>query len=116
MKQVILIRADLKMKPGKLAGQACHSSVGAALLAFTHFKGLFSPWEAEGMCKIVLKTKNEQELLDVYNKITNQGIPTYLVKDAGLTAFHGQPTITSCGLGPAEDWQLAPFIKDLKLL
>jgi peptidyl-tRNA hydrolase, PTH2 family len=116
MKQAIILRKDLKLKVGKACSQSCHASVMASLTAFTRFKGLFAPWEAEGMRKIVLTVKNEAELLDIYNKVTAKSIPTYLVKDAGLTVFHGQPTITCCALGPAEDWQLEPFIKDLKLL
>jgi PTH2 family peptidyl-tRNA hydrolase len=116
MKQVILIRVDLKMKPGKLAAQASHSAVGAALLAYTRFKGLFSEWEATGMKKVVLKVKSEKELLDIYNQAVQKGLPCYLVKDAGLTTFHGTPTLTSAAIGPADEWQLDPIIGQLKLL
>jgi peptidyl-tRNA hydrolase, PTH2 family len=116
MKQVILIRRDLKMKPGKLAAQAAHSAVGATLLAFTRFKGLFSEWEATGQKKVVLSVKSEKELVELYSKAVQYGLPCYLVKDAGHTVFHNQPTITCCALGPADDWQLDPIVGHLKLL
>lgn len=116
MKQVILIRADLKMRSGKIAAQASHSSVGAALLAFTRFKGLFSEWEATGQKKVVVKVKSEQELLDIYNKTVEMGLPCYLVRDAGLTTFHGQPTLTAAAIGPADEWQIDPLVGHLKLL
>jgi peptidyl-tRNA hydrolase, PTH2 family len=116
MKQVILIRSDLKMKGGKVAAQASHAAVGAALLAFVRFKGLFSEWEATGQKKVVLKVKSEQELVEIYQKAIQYNLPCYLVKDAGLTTFHGTPTLTSAALGPADEWQLDPIIGHLKLL
>jgi peptidyl-tRNA hydrolase, PTH2 family len=116
MKQVILIRSDLKMKPGKLAAQACHGSVGATLLAFTRYKGLFSEWDAQGCKKVVLKVPTETELLNLYNKAVQKSIPAYLVKDAGKTTFHGQPTLTCCAIGPVDYYQLDPLVGHLKLL
>lgn len=116
MKQCILIRSDLKMKPGKLAAQASHSAVGAALLAFTRYKGLFSEWDASGSKKVVLKIPTETELVNLYNQAIQKNIPAYLVRDAGITTFHGQPTLTCCAIGPIDDWQLQPIVGHLKLL
>jgi peptidyl-tRNA hydrolase, PTH2 family len=104
------------MKAGKVAAQACHSSVGAALLAFTRFKGLFSEWEVTGQKKVVLKVKSEQELLDIYNKAAQLSLPCYLVRDAGLTTFHGQPTLTAAAIGPGDNYQIDPLVGHLKLL
>lgn len=116
MKQVILIRKDLKLKIGKACSQASHASVGASLAAFVRFKGLFSEWQSQGMKKVVLAAQSEQELVDTYNLAVMRGLPCYLVKDAGLTVFHGQPTITCCAIGPADNYQLDPLVKNLKLL
>ena len=33
MKQVIVLRADLNMSPGKAIAQGCHASTGAALVS-----------------------------------------------------------------------------------
>jgi PTH2 family peptidyl-tRNA hydrolase len=72
MKQVILIRNDLKMPKGKLATQACHSSVEATLKSD---KEKIKEWRMEGMKKVVLKVENEKEIIH-YNQ---------LAKDSGLT-------------------------------
>lgn len=116
MKQCILIRKDLKLKVGKACAQAAHASVGASLLAYTRFKGLYSEWESQGMKKVALAVKSEQELLALYQDAVQKGIPAYLVRDAGLTTFHGQPTITCCAIGPCDNWQLDPIVGHLKLL
>ena len=116
MKQVILIRNDLKLKKGKMCAQAAHGSVGAAILAYQRYKGLFSEWEATGMKKVVVKVKDEAELVDLYQQATAKNIPAYLVRDAGLTTFHGQPTLTVAAIGPCDNWQLDPILGHLKLL
>ena len=59
-KQVILIRQDLKLPKGKLAAQAAHASVEAVLKSDSK---LVSTWRKQGMAKIVLKVKDEKELL-----------------------------------------------------
>lgn len=104
------------MKAGKIAAQAAHGSVGATLIAYTRYKGLFSEWDATGMKKVVLKVKNEQELQNLYNQAIQANIPAYLVRDAGLTTFHGQPTLTVAVIGPTDNWQLDPLVGNLKLL
>jgi PTH2 family peptidyl-tRNA hydrolase len=104
------------MKVGKMAAQASHGSVGATLIAYTRYKGLFSEWDATGMKKVVLKVKNEQELQNIYNQAIQANIPAYLVRDAGLTTFHGQPTLTVAAIGPCDNWQLDPIVGHLKLL
>jgi peptidyl-tRNA hydrolase, PTH2 family len=116
MKQVILIRRDLKLKAGKACSQSAHASVGASLATYVRFKGLFSEWEATGMKKVVLAVKSEKELLTIYAQAVQQGLPCYMVKDAGLTTFHGKPTLTAAAIGPADDWQLDPIVGHLKLL
>ena len=116
MKQVIILRKDLKLKVGKACSQAAHASVGASLLAYVRFKGLYNEWEAHGMKKVILAVKSEQELLNVYNQAAGKGMPVYLVQDAGLTTFHGKPTITCCAIGPVDDWQVDPIVGHLKLL
>jgi PTH2 family peptidyl-tRNA hydrolase len=116
MKQAILIRSDLKMSVGKISGQCCHAAVGAALLAFTRYKGVFSEWDAQGMKKVVLKVSTETELLNLYNQAVQKNIPAYLVKDAGITTFHGKPTLTCCAIGPIDNYQIDPIVGHLKLL
>jgi PTH2 family peptidyl-tRNA hydrolase len=110
------MRKDLKLKIGKACSQAAHASVGASLLAYSRFKGVFSEWECSGMKKVALAVKSETELVNLYNQAVAKNIPAYLVQDAGLTTFHGKPTITCCAIGPIDNWQIDPIVGHLKLL
>jgi PTH2 family peptidyl-tRNA hydrolase len=116
MKQVILVRKDLRLKPGKLSAQVAHGAVGAAISTYIHYKSLYNEWETSGMKKVVLKVKDEKELVNLYNQAKDKNIPCFLVQDAGLTTFHGKPTLTVAALGPADNWQLDPIVGHLKLL
>ena len=64
VKQVILIRKDLKMGVGKAAAQAAHASVQAVLKSP---KQKVDEWEKSGMKKSILKVNSEKELL-LYQK------------------------------------------------
>ena len=52
MKQVILVRQDLKLPKGKLSSQVAHASVDAVLKSK---KESIDEWKKQGMKKIVLK-------------------------------------------------------------
>ena len=64
-KQVILIRQDLKLPKGKLAAQCAHASVEAVLKSDSE---LVKAWRNEGMAKIVLKVKDEKELIRYFQQ------------------------------------------------
>ncbi|MEM5836519.1 MAG: peptidyl-tRNA hydrolase Pth2 [Candidatus Aenigmatarchaeota archaeon] len=112
LKQVILVRSDLKMGKGKIATQAAHAAVG--VLKFVE-KEKIEKWEKEGSKKVVLKVKDEKELLCFYRKIKKERIPCFLVKDAGLTQLK-PGTITALGIGPVEEEKVDEITGKLKLL
>ena len=64
-KQVIVVRADLKLGKGKLAAQVAHASLEAYKKAD---KNDVSEWEEAGVKKVVLKANSLSELMDVYNQ------------------------------------------------
>ena len=66
MKQVMVMRADLKMSKGKLAAQACHASLGAYKKADER---TIREWELEGGKKVVVKVKSKEELFQVYELV-----------------------------------------------
>jgi len=104
-KQVIVVREDLKMSPGKLAVQVTHASVGAYretavnLLDFSPEYIATEKWFKEGFRKIVLKVKSEKEILDLKEKCHEEGISYFLVYDFGLTELEPN-TLTCIGIGP----------------
>ena len=99
MKQVILVRADLKMPKGKLAVQVAHASVEATLKCD---KGIIAEWRDQGMKKVVLKVKDKKELLDYNQFAKDAGLKTALITDAGKTFFDTHAT-TCTAIGPAAD-------------
>ncbi|MBW2995102.1 peptidyl-tRNA hydrolase Pth2 [Candidatus Woesearchaeota archaeon] len=111
-KQVILVRMDLKMPKGKLSVQVAHASVDAA---FNAGKEMIQKWASEGMKKVVLKVKDEKEIMEYFRKAKNMKLPTGLIKDAGRT-FLSPGTITCLGIGPAEEDKIDTITGKLKIL
>lgn len=112
-KQHIVIRKDLNMTPEKMSVQVAHASMGAFFeyaTVRTQYKMQFnfpknSPlekWLNKRFTKIALEVKNEDQLLKVYNKAKQKGLPVSLIEDAGLTEFNGIPTKTCLAIGPCE--------------
>ena len=84
MKQLILIRQDLKLPKGKLAGQAAHASVEAVLRSD---KVKVKEWRLTGSAKIVVKVADEKELLKYNQTAKDYGFTTALITDAGRTVI-----------------------------
>ena len=112
MKQVIVIRVNLKMGKGKIAAQASHASLEAYRNA-----GFFAKkkWDVIGQKKVVLKAGSEKEMIDLYRKALSMGMKPALIRDAGKTQIE-KGSITALGVGPYEDEKLDPIFGKLKLL
>ena len=111
-KQVILIRQDLKLPKGKAAAQVAHASVEAVLKSD---KKLVSTWRDEGMAKIVLKVKDQKELIKYFQQAKDEGLTTSLITDAGKTVI-APGTKTCVGIGPDEEEKIDHITENLKLL
>jgi len=115
LKQVIVVRSDLKMGKGKLAAQAAHASLSAAEEAMSRSERWYSEWKEEGQAKIVLKVGSEAELKELLRKARAMRLPAALIQDRGLTQL--EPGTTTClALGPAPDDLLDRLTGNLKLL
>jgi PTH2 family peptidyl-tRNA hydrolase len=115
VKQVIVVRKDLHMGVGKLIGQACHASVGAAEESRKRCMKIWRSWINGGGKKIIVKVDSLQELHELRVKAHRFRIPTFLVVDRGLTQLPPE-TATTLGIGPAKDENVDRITKDLKLL
>ncbi len=111
VKQVIILRNDLKMSFGKSVAQACHASLESYKRAS---KKIIAFWEISGMKKVVLGA-DKNSLLEIHKKVKAEKIPNYIVKDAGLTELK-PGTITALGIGPELSEKIDKFTKELKLL
>lgn len=110
LKQVIIVRQDLKLGKGKLCGQVAHASISA--YENSKFK---KEWIEQGQKKVVVKCKNLEELLEIYEKAKINKLPVALIQDAGLTQI-SEGTITCVGIGPDDEKKIDNITGNLKLL
>lgn len=135
-KQMIVVRRDLKMRKGKIAAQAGHACVDAVLRALLREGRLpdireedgyialapsdkpetpLSEWFRAGTAKICVYVDSEEELLALHKQAEEQGFISALVRDAGMTEFHGEPTFTCLALEPLYPEQADPLTGGLPL-
>ena len=111
-KQVIVVRKDLKMGRGKLAAQVAHASIEAYKKADPDD---VAEWESEGMKKVVVCVNGIKEFMDLMEKVKESKLPYSMIRDAGKTQL-SPGTVTTIGIGPAEESKIDRFTKHLKLL
>jgi peptidyl-tRNA hydrolase, PTH2 family len=116
-KQIILIRTDLDMRCGKKCVQVAHASI---MGSDTGPQEITEEWKKEGMRKIVLKVKDLDQLMSIWNSTIGCGICGAIVRDFGLTQIDPN-TITCVGFAPYdplsyEGKYLEDITKDLSLL
>ncbi len=112
LKQVIIIRTDLKMGKGKLAAEAAHASLAAFLKAKEEDR---QSWIESGMKKIVLKAGGEKELVSAFREMKKEKLPAELIADRGLTQI-SPGTKTAIGCGPVEEKNIDKITGKMKLL
>jgi len=103
---------DLKLPKGKLAAQSAHASVDAVLKSN---KKMVNEWRDEGMAKIVLKVKDEKELVSFFQRAKDNDLVTSLITDAGRTVI-APGTKTCVGIGPDEEEKIDKLTGKLGLL
>ncbi len=112
LKQVVVVRTDIKMGKGKLAAQVAHASLHAFLNADAEKR---NAWLSSGQKKVVLKARSEEELMQLYKKARRKGLNAVMIRDAGLTQLE-KGTITAMAAGPEEEEKLDEVFGELKLL
>lgn len=139
VKQVLVVRKDLKMRVGKAISQGCHGSLAIFFNRMTVKKNgnwltrlLFwrkptytcsfqiteveHAWVKGPFTKIAVSVDSEAELLEAYEKAKAMGLPVCLITDSGKTEFHGVPTNTVVGIGPGLASDIDKVTGKLKLL
>jgi len=133
VKQVIVVRKDLKMRRGKEIAQSCHASIafltrkiqGAEESPGEHDgnKFLFSmlisqearAWIDSNFKKVCVRVNSEEELLDIRQKAEDLGLEVHLVQDSGLTEFGGIITATCLAIGPNKSEEIDKVTGHLEL-
>lgn len=118
MKQVIIIRKDLKMRRGKEIAQGSHASMAFLLPPYqvvrTDVNDL-TEWLKSGQTKICLQVNSEEELLELDRKAKEMGLRSSIITDAGRTEFNGVPTKTCMAIGPNKSEEIDKITGHLKL-
>jgi len=136
VKQIIVVRKDLKMNQGKLAAQVAHASMAPLLQRMRggtpyeqiepspndyrlfldlEMKTPMKDWLESDFTKIVLCVNSEEELISLNQKINKAGFMSCLIKDSGKTVFN-EPTLTCLGVEPLYAKDIDPLTRHLKLL
>lgn len=137
-KMMIVMRRDLKMRKGKIAAQAGHAAVEATLMALTKSDLLsrirytdngmtlnlseseaeafpIARWFLNGEAKICVYVDSEEALLQIAERCHEADLLVALIQDAGMTEFHGEPTLTCLAIEPRPADVLQPITGDLPL-
>lgn len=129
IRQVLVVRKDLRMPVGKFGAQLCHGSMagltgspgariercsdGGHQLVVPLSEDMHS-WLSNSFTKVVLAARGEDELLSLHQKAIDAGLNATLIRDSGRTVFDG-PTYTVLSIGPHKAADVAPVTGHLPL-
>ncbi len=124
IKQVIVMRHDLKMRRGKQIAQGAHASMSflckrlqnADAVSLNDFPEDQQLWLMGSFAKICCRVDSEEALIEIYDKALDAGLEVHLITDSGKTEFHGVPTRTCLAIGPDDAEKIDAITGELELL
>ncbi|MHC4215533.1 MAG: aminoacyl-tRNA hydrolase [Planctomycetota bacterium] len=118
IKQVIVIRKDLKMRRGKEIAQGSHASMAFLSQVLRKSKKLTDvqkQWLEGTFTKVVCKVNSEEELRDIEERAKAAGLECHLIVDSGRTEFKSVPTPTCVAIGPDKIEKIDEITANLEL-
>jgi PTH2 family peptidyl-tRNA hydrolase len=118
VQMTLVLRADLGMGKGKLCAQASHGTLNAyraALQGGQASQEALQQWELTGQGKVVVRAESEAQLLELWQACQDRGLPSAVVRDAGLTQITCG-SITCLAIGPARADVIGEVTGGLRLL
>ena len=115
IKQVIVVRRDLKMGAGKTAAQAAHASLMSYIKSSEKNKTVVEKWLKSGGTKIVLRVDSHREFEELKAKLHGSNLVFCVIRDAGQTQI-APGTETAIGIGPDLIEKIDAFTGELPLL
>jgi len=120
VKQVLIVRKDLKMRQGKSCAQCAHAAImflvdalkatphplgqGAEVKGKTYYGGYLTEeehiWTTHCFRKVTVYVNSLDELNEVCNKAREAGLTVNIMEDNGETEFRGVKTVTVAAIGP----------------
>jgi PTH2 family peptidyl-tRNA hydrolase len=120
IKQVIVMRNDLKMRKGKQIAQGSHASISFLTRRLNSDKIKLSKQEQEWLdhsfTKVCVRVDSEEQLLEIFQKAKDAMLEVHLITDSGKTEFHGVPTKTCLAIGPDYSHKIDQITGQLQLL
>jgi PTH2 family peptidyl-tRNA hydrolase len=124
IKQVIVLRHDLKMRRGKQIAQGAHASMSFICrrlqehgsVSLTDFSEVERAWLIGAFAKVCCRVDSEDELMAIHDKAVAAGLEVHLITDSGKTEFHGVPTRTCLAIGPDYAEKIDEITGELQLL
>ncbi|MCL4203279.1 MAG: aminoacyl-tRNA hydrolase [Pirellulaceae bacterium] len=124
IKQVIVMRHDLKMRRGKQIAQGAHAAMSflcrrlqaAGSVSLDSLTDAQRAWLSGAFAKVCCRVDSEEELMLIHDKAVDAGLEVHLITDSGRTEFHGQPTRTCLAIGPDEADKIDQITGHLELL
>jgi PTH2 family peptidyl-tRNA hydrolase len=124
IKQVIVMRHDLKMRRGKQIAQGAHASMAfltrrlqsQSSINLADFSANAQTWLMGSFAKVCVRCNSEEELMAIHDKAMALGLEVHLITDSGRTEFHGQPTRTCLAIGPDDPLKIDEVTGHLELL
>ena len=124
IKQVLVMRHDLKMRRGKQIAQGAHASMSflcrrlqeAGSVSLDGLTDAQRAWLTGAFAKVCCRVDSEEELMQIHDKALEAGLEVHLITDSGRTEFHGQPTRTCLAIGPDEAERIDAITGHLQLL
>ncbi|HTT26082.1 MAG TPA: aminoacyl-tRNA hydrolase [Thermoplasmata archaeon] len=113
---VLVLRADLRLTPGKAAVQAAHAAVNLVTGTGGGKAGeLLKAWMAEGARKIAVTAPTLDAMRELERAARARGLPTTMIQDAGYTEV-APGTVTCLGIGPGRNGDVDAVTGELALL
>ena len=118
-KQMIVMRRDLRMALAREGRLDQVRVTPGQTWVYLEDEGTpstpLSRWFDAGVAKVCVYVDGEEALLDLATKGRELGFAVALVRDAGFTEFHGEPTYTCLAFEPLAPEQIDPLTGDLPL-
>ncbi len=124
VKQVIVMRHDLKMRRGKQIAQGAHASMSfltrrlqeTGSLSLNACSDVERAWLTGSFAKVCCRVDSEAELLEIHEQAVQASLEVHLITDSGRTEFHDQPTHTCLAIGPDDAGKIDEITGNLQLL
>jgi PTH2 family peptidyl-tRNA hydrolase len=120
VKQVIVMRKDLKMRRGKEIAQGSHASMSfiARQLQNSNVVKLSDAekqWIDSSFAKVCVRVDSEEQLMEIAQRAEKEMLECHVITDSGRTEFGGVPTKTCLAIGPDYSDKIDKVTGDLEL-